>query len=215
MKRDSNFYSVIQGLAFVVMGHAIMVLGLVLGLGLFLTLPALMTVFALYYQVRDRTDFARLEVVSFVWQHLTQFARSYALWSALWTLGILVIPLNMSYLLMHWGNTGFALTLVSILIWGLWIAVGSIFAYLRIQYPDYSDRELFQNALAYGVARYVEIFIGYVLIIGCLLFVEHLSLGLLIFTFFGIISYSFHMLFSLLISGVSLNQLIQQWRRFE
>lgn len=215
MQNETVLYKVIQTVALVFIGHLVMVVGIVLGLGLFLTLPALMTVFELYRMVQDRTDFARLKLLPFIWQKMRTYGKKYVLWSALWSLGLIAIPLNMAYFMTQWGNIGLAFTLLSILIWGNWLAIGTLFAYIKVNYSNYHDKELIKNAVSYSMTRYVEIFIGHVLMLGGLLLIEQLSLGLLMVTFLGIIGYSYVQLYGLLLSGVSINQLWQTWRRSE
>lgn len=215
MAKESLFYRLIQWIGLIFIGHLIIVIGLIGGLGLFLTLPAFMTVFLLYRQVKDRTDFARLQVFPFIWQHMRYYGRNYAGLSVMWSIGLLVLVLNMYFLMTHWGLVGFGLTLLTMLLLGIWLSLGLIFAYLVANYPEVERRELYQNTVAYGVVRAIEIGLGNVLIFACLLAIENISIALLICTVFGIMSYGYHALCRLLLSGISINKLWQGWRRSE
>ena len=215
MPKDTLFYKILQTVALIFLGHLVMMTGIIFGLGIFLTLPAFMTVFDLYNQIKDRTDFARLKLLSFVLKRFKKYGRTYALISACWSLCLILIMVNCSYLLTHWGLIGYGMVFISLIIFYGILSFGILFAYLVVHYPDKSLSEIYRNALAYSIARAVELWIGNILILALILAFENISLGLMICTFLGIISYSYFKLCGLLLSGLSINRLIRDWRRSE
>ncbi|MBG9979612.1 hypothetical protein HZY91_02230 [Facklamia sp. DSM 111018] len=210
---ESKWQKAFAQIYLMVLSQLLWIVGCVLGLGVFGWLPASILVFKLWEEVKSVTDVIRFRPFHFFKQHYFILLKKYAIPSGLLSLSIGILFINIIYFGSYGGGLRLIGVVMSLLILRLLFQVSGLFAYLLTHFDGYSQRDYWQNAFAYSVARLGEVIVWDVVIFALFLLIWQWVPGLLVLVGMGFLFGAFHFFYTCLVEGKDFSRLRYYWRQ--
>lgn len=210
--KENKVHVFINWIYIIIFTHVLWVVGFILGLGIFGLVPTTITSFEIMNEASDERTRSRLKIFSFWWGSYQKNLKAYYQTSALFNLYGVILFINHSFLNLQTSFLTYILFYLTILLFILGGLVFLWFSFVAANYSNLTKREILQNAIAFPLARPVEMVAFFTVFITVSLMIWSATPGLLVFTGFGLLSFSSHWVFMKLHDGYGIHQLFKGWR---
>lgn len=210
---ENKWQKVFAYIYLMIFSQLLWIVGFLLGLGVVGWLPASILVFKLWKEVGSVTDVIRFQPFHFFKQNYFDLLKIYAVPSVFLSLIMGILLINIIYFGSYGGGLRLIGIVLSLLILRLLFQVSGLFAYLLTHFDGYSQRDYWQNAFAYSVARLGELIVCDVLMFTLLLLIWQWAPGLLVLVGIGVLFGVFHFFYTCLVEGKDFSRLRYYWRQ--